>query len=199
MATFSIPTSNWSLNRFLKALASTDAAPGGGAAAALSAATGCATGLMVGRFILKRSGLSAAQRKRVGAIVGRLSRQLNHWGHWIEAEPQAYQRLVQTVAARARGKATASQLQRAQKQAIGLPLVMVEAAFLTQKDLKQLLPDAGRILASDVRAAQKLLHGASGALIEMVKINLIDLPKQSALARITKRRLASFNQRSTTV
>ena len=157
--------SRWTLRRFLGRLGSTEPAPGGGSAAALSGALGCALAVKVCRLVLKRKSTPAKVKpelRRVEAELARLTRRLEGL---IREDAAAYAALVRAtragrLVARARARATRS------------PLAICEDSVQALRLLTRLEPRTGRHLASDIRAARALLKaGFEGGRL-MVQINL---------------------------
>lgn len=160
-----VPSGAWSVARFLRDLASTKPAPGGGAAAALSAALGCALGSMVGRILLLRPQISARNRRRIQAHVKELNALCVKLTRLMTQDGQAYDRLV-------RAHRTRRGLAAARRQALRPPMAMCQASSEALKILKKLQPSAGPYLGSDLKAGGALLKGAFEAAWVTAQINV---------------------------
>ncbi|MBI3322389.1 MAG: cyclodeaminase/cyclohydrolase family protein [Candidatus Omnitrophica bacterium] len=158
-------SSAWTVRRFLGSLASAQPSPGGGSAAALASALGCAVALKVCRLVLKRRRTPASARpglRKTETELVRLSRRLESL---IKEDALAYAALVR-AAKTGRGQAAA------RAGAIRGPVTICECSVLALRCVKRLAPPAGRHLASDLQAARGLLKAGFGGAYEMAKINL---------------------------
>ena len=156
-----------SLRGFLQALASRQPTPGGGSAAALSAALGASLYVMVCRILVAREPPPARRR------------QLQRWAVACEQDRRALLRLVEHDA-RAYGRLVAANRSRhgerrrrqAQRQAMHVPLAICDRAFAALRRAPALRRLAGPALASDVVAGSALLVGGFVAAAAMVVANL---------------------------
>ncbi|MCM8811965.1 MAG: cyclodeaminase/cyclohydrolase family protein [Candidatus Omnitrophica bacterium] len=158
-------STGWSIRQFVSRLSSTDPAPGGGAAAALSGALGAALVAMVIRVLLARPRVAPSVRRRMREelrAVERISRRLQEL---IREDAVVYQKLVR---AQRRGTGIAA----ARRRAIRTPLEMCEAVCDVLKTLKGILPAAGPYLGSDLKAARAILKGSFEAASGMAFINV---------------------------
>lgn len=153
-----------SIDRFLHRLASSDPTPGGGSAAALSGALGCALGAMVGRILLSRPRVGAAERRALKREVVSLDGIRRCLERLIDRDARAYQALVSA-------QRTGRSLGRARAEAIGCPLAICRESTAALGLLKRVGRRTGPYLGSDIRAGRALLKGAFEAAAEMVEIN----------------------------
>ncbi|MBI3318920.1 MAG: cyclodeaminase/cyclohydrolase family protein [Candidatus Omnitrophica bacterium] len=160
-----IPDSAWAVRRFLSALSSSRAAPGGGSAAALCGAMGCSLGSMVCRILVRRRNLSTASRRRLQGECRALDRLSGKMSRLIREDSKVYGELL-------RSTRTKRGLPRARQRAIEVPLQICEAAAEAASRVSRLERVSGVSLRSDLRAAGALLKGSFEAARAMVEINL---------------------------
>lgn len=157
-------SSRWSVQLFLRRLASSDPAPGGGSAAALAGALGCALGAMVARILLSRPKIHPAQRRALDQSRRRLDRSAAQFLRLMEKDARVYQRLIW---AQKSGRG----VKKARAEGIRIPLRMCEESGMGLKLLQGLLRRSGPDLGSDLKAGMALLRGASQAAVAMVEVN----------------------------
>ena len=161
----SIPKGRWSINRFLKTLASAQPVPGGGSAAALAGALGSDLGSMVCRILLGRPKTSSSKRVKIKKSLAELERLSSKLKNLIQEDAKAYQRLL-------RAFRTGRGITAARQQAVRCPLEICEASVQAAHILKSLSGLAGPSLGADLKAGRALLQGAFSAASEMVEVNL---------------------------
>jgi formiminotetrahydrofolate cyclodeaminase len=152
------------LDRFLLALASARPAPGGGSAAALAGAIGCALGAKVGRVIGSRPKLMARRRAKVRATVGKLNQLTRLMERLIKEDAKAYEGLVRALK-RKKGVGPA------RRRAIQIPFMIASRAQLALRELAGLDSIAGSHLGCDLKAAREFLKSASRSASYMVEAN----------------------------
>lgn len=152
-------------SRFVRQLANVQPTPGGGSAAALSASLGCALGVMVCRLLLRRRAL----REKKPWLSGKcrdLNCCLTKLLKLVETDAKVYGELVRAQKSKVR-------VAQAKRRAVSVPREMCGLCGRSRRLIKGLMPFAGPYLASDLRAAEALLRGASSAAQEMVQVNLM--------------------------
>jgi len=157
---------DWPVRRFLDRLASSDPAPGGGSAAALAGALGCALGSMVGRILLSRVGIRAAEKGKLQQGLRQLERVRGRLAGLIRRDAAAYEQLVR---AQRRGGAP---LLRARRAAVECPLEICRQSVRGMQVMRGFSKKTGPYLGSDLRGGQALLRGAFDSGREMALINL---------------------------
>ncbi len=157
-------SSSWSVQRFLGRLGSSDPTPGGGSAAALAGALGCALGTMVGRILLSRPKMTSAQRRTLRRDLGRLDALGRRLERLIAEDARAYRALV-------KAQRTGQGLLNARKKAMDCPAEIGRKAAKASQLLRNLSRQTGPYLGSDLKAGTALLRGASEAAQAMVEIN----------------------------
>ncbi len=162
-------TKDWSVHQFLRRLSSAEPSPGGGSAAALASALGCAVGAKVCRIVLKRRRTPARAKpglRKTQAELDRLTRKLEGL---VREDALAYAALVRVRHAAGGGGAASA---AARVAAVRCPLAICDCSVRGLRCVSRLRPLAGRHLGLDLKAARALLKaGFEGANL-MVKINL---------------------------
>ena len=155
----------WPIERFLSRLASSDPAPGGGSAAALTGSLGAALGSMVCSILLGRRGLRASERKRLARDRQSLEKARHRLTRLIQEDAQAYQTLV-------RAFRTQKGIPRARERALQCPLSICEEIAGAGRIMRGLGRRTGPTLGSDVEAGQALLKGAFESAWVTAEVNL---------------------------
>ena len=165
------PVSEATVGDYLRALASTAAVPGGGSAAALASAMGCALLSMVAKLSVKRAGdpASAEVLQRLAPEADRLMERLLELG---QQDIDAYRAVV--VTRRERPDA-GDVLARALERAAEVPLEAAQASLEAIDLHRRLQPLAWSMTASDAEAAGLLLAAGLRAALANVAVNLPDL------------------------
>ena len=162
------------VDRFLDAMASKHATPGGGAAAAIAGATGAALIAMVGRLTLGKPGFEDLE-ERMLALVDRADAARAEFlalgdrdAESFEAVMSAFRMLKETDVEKA---SRAEAIQRGLEHAAGVPLEIARRAV----DIMELAEDATAMgnpnAASDGMSAAGMLLGAVIAARANVEIN----------------------------
>ena len=175
-----------SIEPFLTHLGSNSATPGGGSAAALTAAVGTALVEMVARINQKRRPSKEASR-RIDFIRKYRLKFARFMTRDADAFNQLKKRLVQ--------KESRSDLERAFKRSAEVPYAICEASVMTLELALKEAPRTSRWLASDLAEAAILLEAAclSGRL--NVEINLKGMTNKRFVAE-TRGRLGRLKKRA---
>lgn len=155
--------------------------PGGGSAAALAGALGCALASKVAQILLSRPRLSSQARAGLRRDLQELHRFSRKLEFLIRQDARAYQALV-------KAKKTKRGIALAQRRALEAPLEICEAVAQATRSLKEFSSRPGPLLHSDLKAARALLRGAFEAALAMVEINLRE-SKKVRIRQETDRRL----------
>lgn len=171
---------HWPMDRFLSRLASSDPAPGGGSAAALTGSLGAALGSMVCAILLGRPRLRAAERKHLQRDRKALERIRRGLARLIEEDAKAYHALVRALR-------TQKGILQAREKAIRCPLEICEAATEAGRIMRGLARKTGPYLGSDVKAGWALLQGAFESACETAEVNLRGADRSRDAMRIRRR------------
>ena len=153
------------LEFFLQELGSIKGAPGGGAAAALTGATGAALAEMVARLNDKRAGASSGTAAKAAALRKKLHR-------LIAEDAEAFEQIQKAYALRKKKPAV---WQRALKNGAKPPLEICGACVVAAQLAAKEKPRTSRWLESDRREALLLLRAAFDAAKLNVDINLKEI------------------------
>ncbi|MGZ8583279.1 MAG: cyclodeaminase/cyclohydrolase family protein [Actinomycetota bacterium] len=170
------------VDRFLDAMASKQATPGGGAAAAIAGATGAALIAMVGRLTLGKPGFEDLE-ERMLALVDRADAARAEFlalgdrdAESFEAVMSAFRMLKETDVEKA---SRSEAIQRGLEHAAGVPLEIARRAV----DIMELAEDATAMgnpnAASDGMSAAGMLLGAVIAARANVEINAAGLKDEA--------------------
>lgn len=155
---------SWSVQKFVRRLGSSDPTPGGGSAAALAGALGCALGAMVGRILLSRPRMNAAERRVLRRDVQALDRIGRRLERLMREDARVYRALVSA-------QRTSRGLPLARRRAIDCPTRICREISGALDLLKNLKRRTGPYLGADVEAGAALLRGAWEASQAMVEVN----------------------------
>lgn len=149
---------------YITALAQRTPAPGGGAAAAIAAALGCAAGAMAARYTTgsKWSEVSAQAQSLAELFDGAATECLR----LADADAAAY---AAVGAARKAGDALA--LAQAEAEAARIPLDLLTLCAMHSNHLAEFAPRCNPNLLSDVKVGIHLLAGAGRAAWQTLLVN----------------------------
>jgi formiminotetrahydrofolate cyclodeaminase len=157
-------TSELPIAGFLSMLAARTPAPGGGAAAAVAAALGCATGAMAARYT---TGPKWADREADAAALGdRLDALAQRLALSADADAAAFS----AVQAARKAKDPAA-IASAEATALAVPAALISDCANAAHDLAAFRPHCNPHLVSDVDAGIALLAGAARAAFATLLIN----------------------------
>ena len=171
------PVSETPVGEYLRALASTAAVPGGGSAAALAGAMGCALVSMVAKLSVKRAA-DAAGAQTLERLVPEADRLMERLLQLSQEDVDAYREVVAT---RRQRPGDREALARVSQAAAEIPLQAARAAARAAELQRQLKPLAWSMTASDAEAAGLLLDTGLRAALANVAINLPELEGEARL------------------
>lgn len=184
------PASDWraAAETVSAALSNTDATPGGGSAAGISAAMGCGLGLMAIGISLKSKKLEEAKRPPLEQARHRLS-DLRPLFHRLTADDAAaFDAFMEAAGLPKEDVSRPAKMQQALLRAAEVPLKTAQAAAEAYGVVKGALPYCGSAVASDMNCALHLLKAAVLCAAENVRINLGGI-KDPSQAQGLERRL----------
>jgi len=153
---------NHSLIEYCHALSKGVSTPGGGSAAALSAALGVSLITMVAHYSLKKSPTKAVQSK-IKKIIKTSDTYSKRLLELVDADAQAYQGVVSS---RKKGKAA---LKKAQRDARKVPAEVCRICFYAVDMLPTLVKDGNKKLISDIEVALELLLSSYNSCLALIK------------------------------
>ena len=153
------------LSEYLERLGAREPVPGGGSAAALSAAMGASLLAMSTRYSMGK-GKSKAIEHRFEKVIAAAIEARDRLTDIVTKDSQAY---LNVVAARKAGDTSA--LREANRAAAKVPQELIKACRSLLKNVPFLKKEANRYLVSDVIAAEIFLNAAMKAAQAMVEAN----------------------------
>lgn len=167
--------------QFTNALASSQPTPGGGAAAAVAGAMGCALLLMALRTTLKRKQTPLQIRPALEQHITRLSSQLTRLQNLAAQDAQAYDNYLSATQLPKEDPARPQALQETLWQAACVPADTAAVCQAVLQVAAQAAALVDPIIISDVKCAQHLLASALACCAENIRANAtyITQPKRA--------------------
>ena len=154
----------YSLQEYVKLLASKQPVPGGGSAAALSASLGTALISMVGRYSIGK-GKAKSIDSRIQKIVSDSDRIYRRLLQLADLDAKAY---LKVVAAR---QGTSKQKKAARQQAMKVPSEVGHLCYRAIQLTPYLVKEGNKYLLSDLEVAAELLYAAFNSAMISVRAN----------------------------
>ncbi|OGR96702.1 MAG: glutamate formimidoyltransferase [Elusimicrobia bacterium RBG_16_66_12] len=154
------------------ALASTDATPGGGSAAAVVAAMACGLGEMALGITLKSKKLDEAKRGPLGRALLGLGERRGRFEALAADDAAAFDKFMSAMSLPKDDPARLARMQEALVHAARVPLRTAQLAAEALAIAKEAAPLAGQAVASDINCAMHLMRSAALCAGENVRINL---------------------------
>lgn len=171
-----------------EAMANTDATPGGGSAAAISAAMGCGLGQMAIGITLKSKKLDPAKRPDLERAHAALGEMRGRFDALAADDAAAFDRFMAAMSLPKDDASRPAKMQDALKHAAEVPLKTAQQAAGSLAIARTAAPLAGAAVASDINCAMHLLKAAALCAAENVRINLGGI-KDAAAAKDLEGRL----------
>ncbi len=171
-----------------EALSNTDATPGGGSAAAISAAMACGLGQMAVGITLKSKRLDPAKKPDLERAHAALGEMRARFDALAGDDALAFDHFMEATALPKDDPARLARVQLALKHAAEVPLKTAQQAAGSLAIAKAAAPLAGAAVASDINCAVHLLRAAALCAAENVRINLGGI-KDAAVVRDFEGRL----------
>jgi glutamate formiminotransferase len=183
------PAADWreAGRRVAEAMANTDATPGGGSAAAISAAMGCGLGQMAIGITLKSKKLDPAKRPELELAHAALGEMRARFDALAADDAAAFDRFMEAMSLPKDDAARAGRMQEALKHAAEVPLKTAQQAAGALAIARTAAPLAGAAVASDINCAMHLLKAAALCAAENVRINLGGIKDAGASADLEGR------------
>lgn len=164
------PFKNYSLKKYTEVLASKTPAPGGGSAAALTAALGAALLSMVANYSLGKSA-SRANEKKLKDTLKQSEQFRKRFLALVDLDARAYLNVVKTRKACLPGRQAAARRIAARRKAAEIPLEVCKLCYKAVQMSPALVRYGNQHLISDVKVALELLLAAFNAARTNVEIN----------------------------
>ena len=177
-------TWNESAHTFTDALASSAPTPGGGAAAAMAGAMGCALGMMAVGTTLKRKATPAEHRPMLEKSLQQLNMLHEQLKNLITQDARAYENYLSAAKLPKEDPTRPQAVQDALWQAAAVPAQTAQVCLQVLSQLKDAWPCISSIIISDAHCAQHLLNGAVSCCVESIRANaahITDTKRQAQL------------------
>ena len=179
-------TWNPSAHEFTDALASSAPTPGGGAAAAMAGAMGCALGMMALRTTLKRKNTPQTHVPFLEKSLEILNFLHEELKNLITQDAQAYEAYLAASKLPKENITRTQAVQEALWQATCIPAQTAQACRQVSNELASVLPYIANIIRSDVHCAQHLLTGALACCVENIRANAPYITSAQQQAQLQK-------------
>lgn len=164
------PFRNYSLSEYSRVLSLKVPAPGGGSAAAATAALGAALLSMVANYSLGKSS-SRANEQKIKASLKTSEQLRKRFLHLVDLDARAYLNVVKTRKACLPGRQAAQCRAAARRKAAEIPLEVCKLCYKAVQLSPTLIRHGNKYLISDVKVALELLLAAFNAARINVEIN----------------------------
>ena len=155
-----------------EAMSNTDATPGGGSAAAISAAMGCGLGEMAIGITLKSKKLDPSKRPELERAHAALGEMRSRFDRLAADDAAAFDHFMEAMSLPKDDPARPGKMQHALQHAAEVPLKTAQQAAGALAVARAAAPLAGAAVASDINCAMHLLKAAALCAAENVRINL---------------------------
>ncbi len=164
---------NWQqgAQAFIDALSSDNPTPGGGAAGAFCAATGCALVMMSLLITLKNPSLSQAETRSLKEIVDSFYNLKETLLLCAQEDAKAYEKVVSARKLPKTSKERAIFLQESLKQAALVPVKCAQDTIEVINQLGQVENKISKSILSDINCAKQILKTALSCCVENIKAN----------------------------
>ena len=156
---------------FTDALATSHPTPGGGAAAAMAAAMGCALGMMAVSTTLKRKNTPQAHRPILEQGLQKLSTWHDVLKTFMAKDAQAYGAYLAAVKLPPEDASRPTQIQETLWQAAQVPADTARVCKAVLEEIQTLHPFIDKIIISDAVCAAHLLRSAIACCVENIRAN----------------------------
>ncbi len=172
--------------RFTEALAAPEPTPGGGAAAAMAGAMGCALAMMAVGTTLKRKATPEEARPRLTQSLKRLTAFKNELKGYIRQDGEAYAAYLTAKKLSKDNPAREKAVQDALLFAARVPADAASAALHCLREVEQIKGDVAEIILSDAACAKQLLQACIKCSVESIRANLAFIKNEDRVNEINK-------------
>lgn len=177
---------NWqqAVKCFLDAIANTDPAPGGGAAAGISGAMGCALGQMAVGISMKSSKIDASVKSKLGKCWDDLGETGKKLQEFAEIDAAAFEAVMKAIKLPKAEPGRKELIQVALFNAAKVPLETSRCAMDALASLQQGRKSIISSVSSDMNCALHLLRVSVLCALENVDINLKSIKDSTVVERL---------------
>ena len=172
--------------RFTEALATSDATPGGGAAAAMAGAMGCALALMAAKTTLKRKNTPAEIRTRLDPAVKRLGALKTELKTYIHKDSEAYSAYLAAAKLPKEDPRRPQALEDALWFAASVPADCAKTSMHCLQEIDKIKENIAPVILSDIYCAQHLLKSSIKCSVENIQANLVFIQNKDHIAKLEK-------------
>ena len=172
--------------KFNESLSSSEPTPGGGAAAAMSAAMGCSLALMAAQTTLNRKFTTDEIKKRLDPHVRKLWALKAQLNHYIQEDGIAYSGYVVAKKLPKENIDREKAMQDALIYAARVPADTATTAIQCLREIDLIKDDISPIILSDIYCAQHLLKTSVRCCIENIKANLAFIKNEDWIKKFTQ-------------
>lgn len=178
---------------FLDALSSDKPTPGGGAAAAMAGAMGCALLLMSIGTTLKRKNTPDAHKTSLKQWQEKITTCQKELKHLMQQDAQAYAAYIAAYRLPSDNPSREKELQQALLTATTVPADIASCCHSVLQEINNLKPLIAPIILSDVYCARHLLKSGLACGIENIRTNLKGITDTNCIEKF-KQLLVSFER-----
>lgn len=172
--------------RFTEALASPEPTPGGGAAAAMTGAMGCALAMMAVGTTLKRKATPEGPRPRLTQSLKRLNAFKSELKSYIQKDGEAYAAYLMAKKLPKETPEREKAVQDALLFAARVPADAASAAMHCLREIDDVKTDVADIILSDVHCARHLLQACIKCSVESIRANLSFIKHEDRVNELNK-------------
>ncbi len=169
---------------FLEALSSDEPTPGGGTAAAMVGAMGCALLLMSIGTTLKRKSTAQPHKILLKQYQNKFSDYQKELKDLMQKDAQAYASYIAAYRLPAQDPCKQTAVQQALWTAATVPADVASHCSRALQEIKSLQPLIAPIIFSDVLCARHLLQSALACSLENIRINLQGLTEPARIKEL---------------
>lgn len=158
--------------KFNQALASSDPTPGGGAAAAMTAAMGCALALMAAQTTVNKKATPQGVKDKLAQHIRKLGALKTQLNNFIQEDGAAYSAYLVAKKLPKEDSDRQKAMQDALVYAARVPTDTATTAITCLREIDVIKDDIAPVILSDIYCAQHLLKAAVRCCIENIKANL---------------------------
>lgn len=172
--------------KFNQALSSSDPVPGGGAAAAMTAAMGCSLALMAAGTTLLKKNTSEQARTRLESAMRKLGSFKTRLMELVQEDAAAYSAYIVAKKLSKEDPSRTQAMQDALAYAASVPADTATTALHCLGEIQGMQSDVASVILSDVHCARHLLQSALRCCIENIQANLAFIQDQTLTEKLHK-------------
>ncbi len=177
--------------RFTQALSSSEPTPGGGAAAAMTGAMGCALAIMAVNTTLKRKATPDSIRPKLTDSLKRLISFKNELNSYVRQDGEAYAAYLTAKKLPKENLQREQAIQDALMLAARIPADAASAAVHCLREVEHIEGDIAEIIFSDISCSKYLLQACIKCSVENIRANLSFITHEDRVNELNKL-IASF-------